>query len=171
MPADLATVVAEIERHHAEAGWDQPPRLFALVNTGELVANEPQLAQALAGSDPDGLTPVEQEPVTEEVEELLARIAWPPLVLGCAFVNEILMLPDGAAEARPEGTDEVAWAEAHPETREVRLAVGVLRTGERAATVRVRGRDGEDDELLSAPDLVPNLATALLATFDTENEA
>ena len=37
----LATAVLEIERHAAEAGWDQPARLFALVETARLVAREP----------------------------------------------------------------------------------------------------------------------------------
>ena len=43
----LATAVLEIERHAAEAGWDQPARLFALVETAGLVAREPHLADNL----------------------------------------------------------------------------------------------------------------------------
>jgi hypothetical protein len=163
---DLAPIVAEIERLLAEQGWDQPPRLYALVPTGELLAAEPQLAEMLADSDPDGLTPVEQEPFEEDVEDVLPRIEWPESVRGCALVTEVFMLPDGAVEARPEGTDEAAWAAAHPEHRDVRLAVGVLRDGTRASTVRVRGLPGAEDDVLEAPDLVPNLATALLATFE-----
>ena len=34
MPAPLFHVVGEVEEHVAEAGWDQPPALFALVDTG-----------------------------------------------------------------------------------------------------------------------------------------
>lgn len=162
---ELAPLVSEIERLLAEEGWDQPPRLYALVPTGELLASEPSLADMLAGSDPDGLTPVEQEPVTEDVEDLLPRIEWPPAVAGCALVTEVLMLASGAVEARPPGVDEQAWVEGHPEHRDVRLAVGVLRDGTSAATVRVRGADGAEDDVVSAPDLVPNLAAALLATF------
>ena len=165
MPYDLAATVIEIERQLAGQGWDQPPRLYSLVRTEDLLRTEPQLADLLRGSDPEGLTPVEQEPVTDDVAELLARIEWPPTVLGCAFVNELYLLPDGATAERPHDVDETAWAEAHPDARDVRLAVAVLRDGDRSATVRIRGRDGLDDDVLSARDLVPNLADALLATF------
>jgi hypothetical protein len=167
---DLATIVDEIERLLVGNGWDQPPRLYALVPTADLLAGEPHLAEMLAGSDPEGLTPVEQEPVETDLADLLPRIAWPPAVRGAAVVDEVLMLPDGAAVARPDGVDESEWAASHPEQRDVRLVVAVLRDGARAATIRVRGVDGGEDQVLSAPDLVPNLATALLATF-AEDEA
>jgi hypothetical protein len=163
---DLAATVTEIERLLAENGWDQPPRLYALVNTATLIAGEPQLAELLADSDPEGLTPVEQEPIEDELSELLARIAWPDAVLGCAVVDEVLMLPDGATEARPPDVHEADWAAAHPEHRDVRIVVGVLRDGTTASTLRIRGADGDEDDVVSAPDLVPNLAAALLATFD-----
>ncbi|HEV2890250.1 MAG TPA: PPA1309 family protein [Frankiaceae bacterium] len=162
---DLAAIVTEIERHHVEEGWDQPPRLYALVTTRTLLENEPQLAEMLAGSDPEGLTPVEQEPFEDDVAEVLARIEWPEAVTGCALVNEVFLLPDGAVAERPEGTDETAWAEAHPDRRDVRIAVAVVRGGERASVLRIRGRDGEEDEVVTAPDLVPNLSAALLDTF------
>jgi len=48
------------------------------------------------------------------------------------------------------------------------LVVGVLRDGTSAALLRMRPTDGEDDDLLSAPDLAPNLVDALLATFAEE---
>lgn len=164
--ADLADIVTEIERHlHEEAGWDQPPKLFALVRTDELLANEPQLAELLAGADPESLTPVEQPALEQDVAEVLAQIEWPPAVSGCAIVNEVFLLPDGAVAERPEGTDESDWAESHPDRRDVRIVVAVVRGGERASVLRVRGRDGEDDEVVAAPDLVPNLSAALMDTF------
>lgn len=165
MPYDLPGTVAEIERQLAETGWDQPPRLYALVNTGELRANEPSLADLLRDSDPEGLTPVEQEAIEGDVAELLSGIEWPGSVSGCALVNEVVLLPDGAAAERPSEADEAEWAAAHPDGRDVRLVVGVLRGGERASVLRIRGADGADDDVLAAPDLVPNLATALLATL------
>ena len=162
---DLSAIAVEIERHLAESGWDQPPRLFALVPTRDLLQHEPQLAGMLADAEPEGLTPVEQEPFEEDVAEVLARIEWPPAVAGCALVNEVFLLPDGAVAERPEGTDESDWAESHPDRRDVRIVVAVVREGERASVLRVRGLEGEEDEVVVAPDLVPNLSEALLGTF------
>lgn len=156
MPYDLQSTVAEIERLLSEQGWDQPPKLYALVATGELRENEPALAEMLANSDPEGLTPVEQEPVEGDIAELLDGIEWPPLVLGCAFVNEVMLLPDGATAERPEE---------HPGARDVRIAVGVLRGGERSSVLRIRGTGDGEDDVLTAPDLVPNLSAALLGTL------
>jgi hypothetical protein len=156
MPYDLAGTVAEIERQLAEGGWDQPPRLYALVNTGELRAGEPALADLLEDADPDGLTPVEQDAIEEDPADLLARIEWPETVAGCAFVHELLLLPDGVTTT--------GSPEEHPDARDVRMVVGVLRDGERASILRIRDEDGDDD-VIAAPDLVPNLALALLATL------
>ena len=43
LPQDpaLAAAVLEIESHIADAGWDQPARLYALVDTARIVAQEP----------------------------------------------------------------------------------------------------------------------------------
>jgi hypothetical protein len=54
----------------------------------------------------------------------------------------------------------------HPERREARLAVAVLRDGSRACAVRLRAAGEEDDAVLVGDDLVPNLAEALLETLD-----
>ncbi|HVF05333.1 MAG TPA: PPA1309 family protein [Frankiaceae bacterium] len=165
MPYDLPATVAEIERQLADGGWDQPQRLYALVHTGRLRETEPGLADLLADSDADSLTPVEQDAIDGDVAEFLSGIEWPAAVDGCALVNEVVLLPDGAAQERPDGVDESEWAEAHPDARDVRLVVGVLRGGERASVLRIRGVDGGADDVLAAPDLVPNLALALLATL------
>ena len=49
LPQDpaLAAAVLEIESHIAEAGWDQPARLYALVDTARIVAQEPTLASQM----------------------------------------------------------------------------------------------------------------------------
>src|SRR4051812_33960688 len=67
MPAALFHVVGEVEEHVAEAGWDQPPHLFALVDTEELLRAEPQLARTmgLVAALPGGLTPIAQEPLAD----------------------------------------------------------------------------------------------------------
>ena len=97
----LAAAVLEIEKHHADAGWDQPARLYALVDTAALVAHEPALASALGLDEPrerGSLTPVEQEAVTagQELEEFLPSVSWPAGVVGCAAVVERLVLPPHA---------------------------------------------------------------------------
>ena len=43
----LPDVVFELERHVSQAGWDQAPRLFALVATDEIISAEPDLADSL----------------------------------------------------------------------------------------------------------------------------
>ena len=54
LPQDpaLAAAVLEIETHIAEDGWDQPARLYALVDTAPLVAQEPALAARWGSTRP-----------------------------------------------------------------------------------------------------------------------
>ena len=174
MSVRLTQVVVEVERHAAASGWDQPARLFALVDTAELLAREPHLAAALGSNAqplPDGsaaLTPIEQEDLGDDpLDELLARIVWPDEVLGCAVVVERLMLPPSAEPAVADLDDEEAARSVaeHPEREEVRIAVGVLRDGERECAIRLRSHD-DDRSVMSGADLVPGLAEALAATFE-----
>jgi hypothetical protein len=170
----LTQSVIEIEQHVASSGWNQAPRMFALVPTADLLATQPRMAAALGLTDESAtsggiptLTSVEQEGLAldEPLDEMLAKMAWPPAITGVALVREPQMLPAGAEAAKPEGEDLESWVARHPERQEVRMAVGVLRDGTRQAAVRLRSKD-VDSEVLSGPDLVPNLAEALLATFD-----
>lgn len=162
----LTNIAVEIEQHAAAVGWDQPPRLFALVDTTELLDREPHLSTTIGVTPTGPLTPVEQEPLPEgALDEVLADLAWPEEVLGCALVNEVVMLPADIAETVPGDVDQAAWVAAHPGKREIRLAVAVLRDGSRAGCLRLRGEDGAEDEVLVGPDLVPNLADALVATL------
>jgi hypothetical protein len=170
-PAALKAVVAELELHADATGWDRPPTLYALVDTAELIAAEPTLATQLGLTPetvtPGTLTPVEQEPLGDlPLDEALARIAWPETVLGCALVQEVVVLPPGAEKEQPDGVDPMAWASGHAERREVRMTVAVLRDGARAAALRLRPT-GPDDKAEAAfgENLAPNLAEALLATL------
>jgi hypothetical protein len=166
----LPGAVADIEAHIQAGGWDAPPMLFALVRADRFVADDPDTAarlgfDRLAG---DALAPVEQEALPDgPLDEVLGRIAWPESVLGCALSQEILVLPPGAEpQFGADVTDQEAAIRAagHPDRREARLVVGVLRNGSSAALLRLRGPDGADD-LLTGADLAPNLVDALLATF------
>lgn len=169
MSAGLAGVLFEIERHVAANGWDQPPRLYALVATADLRRREPALVASLGlgQATAAAITPVEQDPLpAEPLDDVLAGVGWPAEVLGCAVVTEAVVLPPGTEDEAPtHGGDPSEWAAGHPDRREVRMAVGVLRDGSRAATLRVRGATGAGDEVLGGPDLVPHLADALAATL------
>jgi hypothetical protein len=169
-PEQLTRAVVEIERHVAASGWDQPPVLFALVETEDLLRREPQLAAQIgleAGAAAAGsLTPVEQEPLGDgALDDVLGRIMWPEDVLGCALVQEVLVLPPESEAGLPE-EDPADYVAGHPDRRELRLAVGVLRDGSCSAALRVRpGKDDEEPEVLIGADLAPNLSSALLATL------
>lgn len=171
MSTELSRAVLEVERHVAAGGWDQPLRLYAIVETVGMLRREPELAARLGihRAEPGELTPVEQEDAsdTEPLDTLLARIAWPPEVLGCAVVVERLMLPPDAEAELPTGGDEKTvgeWAAKHPAREDVRIAVGVLRDGSRECAIRLRAHD-DDHAVLTGPDLVPGLAEALAATL------
>lgn len=163
----LEPVIAEIEAHVGAAGWDAAPTLFALVRAEQVVADDPVTARRLGIDQRPAadLTPVEQEPLPDErLDEALAGIAWPAEVAGCALSQEIVILPP-SAEAGLSDDDALTRAAAHPERREARLVVGVLRDGSSAALLRLRGVDGAGDDLLTGPELAPNLVDALLATL------
>ncbi|WFB11581.1 PPA1309 family protein [Streptomyces sp. LX-29] len=173
----LTRAVLEIDDYASGLGWDQPARLFALVDTARLRAQEPALAAQLgldeeaAGQSPAGsLTPIEQDelPAGAQLDEFLATIAWPDAVVGCALTVERLMLPPAAEGSMPEGLNQkqlARWVAKHPERKEVRMTVAVLRDGTRESAVRLREKDSPT-EVLTGPDLVPGLAEALSATFE-----
>lgn len=163
-PVFLESTAAEIEAHVRGSGWDRPPVLFALVRAGQFVAEEPETAArlGLGGGSGDALTPIEQEDLPEgPLDETLAQIGWPDSVAGCALSQEIVMLPPGVQD----GLADDARAAKHPQRREARLVVAVLRDGTSAAVLRLRGAQGSEDDLLTGPDLAPNLVEALLATL------
>ncbi len=166
----LAAAVLEIESHIAEGGWDQPSRLYALVDTAALVRREPALASAMGLDDASAegsLTPVEQEQLpADRFEEALASLAWGPEVAGCAAVVERLVLPPEADDELPDDpADAAAYALEHPERHEVRMVVGVTRAGASYCALRLRAHD-EDHSVVGGTDLVPELITVLAATLD-----
>ncbi|MBA0051487.1 hypothetical protein E0L36_11460 [Streptomyces sp. AJS327] len=170
----LTRAVLEIDEYASGLGWDQPARLFALVDTARLRAEEPSLAGQLglddsAPSPAGSLTPVEQEelPSGTPLDEFLATIAWPDAVGGCAMTVERVMLPPSVEASVPPDLDErrlAEWVAAHPERQEVRMTVAVLRDGSRESALRLREKDSAT-EVLTGADLVPGLSEALQATF------
>jgi len=164
----LVTSALETERHVAAAGWDQPPRLFALVRTSGLLQQEPRLrAQLGQGDEEDAFTAIEQEglPVTSSLESLLAQLAWPEDVEGVALAVERLVVPPEAEHDLPENPDQAAEAlAAHPDRKDVRLLVAVLRDGESTCLLRQRDHD-TDDKVAAGADIAPGLVQALSATL------
>lgn len=167
--AALPEVAREVEDFVATAGWDQPPQLFALVPTADLLAAEPGMAGQLDASAP--LTPIAQEPLPDSSLDLaLAGIAWPDAVAGCAVVQEIVVLPPAAESALADSAggsvDVLARTAAiHPSRREARLVAAVLRDGPGACVLRLRGGEDLLEEVVEHPDLAPNLLEALRSTF------
>jgi len=176
-PRELAlrTAVLDIERHVSSLGWDSPVLVFSLVRTAEALATNPGLVTELpdgaaesAQVDPEHLLSVEQDglPQADTLEELLAQLAWPEEVTGAAIVVERIVVPPEAETDMPRDPDEaVAYLEAHPDRQDVRIAVGVLRSGESWCALRSRLHDS-DDAVGGSPDAVPGLVAALQATFD-----
>lgn len=171
----LASVVLEVEKHHAGMGWDQPARLYALVDTAQFVVAEPALAAQLGLDDSrerGSMTPIEQEelPPGDRLEEVLSSIGWPPSVAGCAVVVERLVLPpaaDGQIPEDPEAAEE--FARDHPDRQEVRIVAGVTRDGSAYCAVRLRSED-DDAAVMGGVDVVPNLVAALRDTLAEDQE-
>lgn len=167
----LAAAVREIEEHAAEAGWDQPARLYALVPTVDLLAREPGLATAMGideASAAGSLTPVEQDhtPADRSLEELLGRIMWPAEVFGCAAVVERLVLPPDADGQIPDDSEAAErFAASHPERQEVRIVAAATREGSTYCALRFRSHD-DASSVVASPDLVPALLELLSSTLE-----
>jgi len=166
---DLRVAVVEVEQHASGSGWDQPARLFALVPTVELAAAEPELAAELGISDGTNplLTPVEQEldDQVQSLEELLGQISWPESVVGVLAVLERVVLPPEVEASVPaDPIEAVEFAADHAAREDVRIAVGVLRSGQSHCVLRMRSHDS-DDALIHGSDVVPALVEALRETL------
>lgn len=169
----LATAVLEIEKHASGEGWDQSARLFALVETAQLVEREPALASAMgldASAEQGSLTPIEQDQLAPDrsLEEQLQSMSWPGGVQGCAAVVERLVLPpDADAEIPDDRSAAEEFARNHPERQEVRIVAGATRAGSTYCALRLRAHD-EDQSVVAGPDLVPALLQLLQATLEDE---
>jgi hypothetical protein len=162
-PADLPSVAKEVEHFVNAAGWDQPPQLFALVETAELLRMQPELTGQLDSESK--LTPIAQDSLPNgDLAAALSTIMWPDAVQGCALVQEIVVLPPEAeAEMATEQDEDKLreFAATHPQRQEARLVAAVLRIGGEACVMRLR----DHEDLVTGTDLAPNLTAALHATF------
>jgi hypothetical protein len=160
----LTAAVTEIERHAATAGWDQPARLFALVETARLVEREPHLAATVGDG---GLTPVEQEGLASgPLEDQLQAITWPDAVHGCAALVERFVLPPEVEDVLPDDPEQAAsYAAGHPDRQEVRIVAAATRDGDSWCALRLRAHD-DDALVLTGPDLAPGLLGLLRETLE-----
>lgn len=183
----LARCAREVVDFVDGEGWGQPPQLFALVPTSVLAAAEPGLLDELA--DGSTLTPIQQHSLPEDIgggspalDEFLATTSWPEGVVGCALVQEIVVLPPNAEAALDDAlvplladrdaADEAGRlaAQSHPERRDGRLVAAVLKDGPALTLLQMQPDEDADPfapiELLLYEDLAPNVVHALYATFD-----
>lgn len=173
----LATIVVDIERMASKAGWDHAPSLYALVPTEQLLgqADLPEeIAQQIRADwdgTPDHLSAIIQEDLPQDdLEEVLGHLAWPAQVAGAALTVERIVVPPEVEALAPQDPEEaIAFISSHPSRTEVRLAVGVLRSGESWCALRTRTFDF-DDKVGQGSNLVPNLVEALRMSLEPEAE-
>ncbi len=169
----LAHAVLEVEGHLAGEGWDRPARLYALVETAALAAQEPALAAAMgldAAAERGTLTAVEQDQVDPALplEQVLESITWPPEVTGVAAMVERLVLPPGSDDGLPDDPVRAQeLARDHPDRQEVRIVAGATRSGSTYCALRLRAHD-DDASVVGGVDLVPGLLGLLRSTLDDE---
>ncbi len=171
----LASAVLEVEAHVGKEGWDQPARLYALVDTHRFIAAEPQMAEAMGLAETavsGSLTAIEQEQYNAEnpIEEALETIVWPPTVDGCAVVIERLVLPPEVDDEIPsDPVEAAAFARQHPLRQEVRMVAGATRTGSTYCALRLKSHDDEQS-VVDGTDLVPGLVELVLGTLREVDE-
>ncbi len=188
--ASLGRAAMEAMEFVDPRGWGQPPQLFGLVPTALLAQSQPEWADML--DDGTELTMIEQEPLpgdptggSAELDHVLATTSWPDEVVGCALVQEIIVLPpdaeaelDGVVEpllADRDAADLAAReaAEAHPGRRAARMVAAVLRDGQHITLFQLRPENEHDDpfaasDVLRADDMARGLVDGLRATLDNE---
>lgn len=151
---------------HAE-GWDQPPTMFGLVPTS-VIARE--TGAAIDDADQDNLTLVVQDLPDmgsgDELQDYVARTAWPPTVTGAIVAQEI-MFQNSAEPGTPP--------------RKARLFSGIIDGGPDLTLLQLRptedelkaaGAFGHDNiDLLGGPDVAPGIVALLRSTFDAGHNA
>jgi len=167
----LVAALLDLDRHVGRDGWDQPPRLFALVLTDVLAEAEPALSQQLGlrttkdGGLPGALTAIEQDEFrsTGDLTRDLETLEWPDSVFGCALATVRTFLPSTYEADLPADPEAAAAVVAgHPQRQEIRVVVGADRAGNRHGVGRLASRP---EEVLGAADLVPGLSSALAHTL------
>jgi hypothetical protein len=82
-----------------------------------------------------------------------------------AVVERVVLPPEAEAEVPDDASAAATYAADHPDRDDVRIVVGVLRTGQAHCVLRMRSHD-DDNALIHGPDLVPGLVSALRETLE-----
>lgn len=168
--ADLERALREIESFVAEGGWDQPTRLFALVDTHDLLERQPELADSVGQEpQPPPLTSVEQDevPPHDDLTDLLAQLHWPSPVLGVAVVAERIVLPtDHDLNLPTDPAAARAAAVTDPRRHELRVAAAATRAGEQFCLMRLRQHD-DPQAIVASPTLMPQLTDLIAASLSS----
>ena len=160
----LAAAVLEIEAHIAEAGWDQPARLYALVDTADAASRrEPALAAAMGLDDAVGAgvadagragrscppdKPLETVLESDHVARRGDRLRRRGRAAGAAAGRRRRRSP--TTRPRPRSTPRE-----HPDRQEVRIVAGATRAGSTYCALRLRAARRRPVGAWAAPDLVP----------------
>ncbi|NLT29527.1 MAG: hypothetical protein GXX86_03585 [Propionibacterium sp.] len=164
----LVAALVQLEHHVQHLGFDQPPRLFALVRTAALIESDPALASqfGLPEDPPEGsLTAVEQDgfEAGDDLVEALDRIFWPETVAGVACSMVSSFLPNGVEADLPEDPHEAAeYVADHPDKVDLLVVAGAMRSGVRHGVGRLVTHP---DDLISGDDLVPGFTETLARTL------
>lgn len=170
----LRTCVREVEQQVAQLGWDRAPALFSLVPTQTLVDQQVDLAgthaadlAAILEDSPEHLTAIWQDGLPQaDIQDLLNHLVFPEPVQGTVVTMERMVIPpEVEAEAPADAHEREQFFLSHPRRDDIRIACGVLRSGETWCVIRARSVD-DDARVAQGSDLVPEIAEALRATLD-----
>ena len=113
----LAHVVIDIEKAASVVGWDHAPSLYALVHTAMLL-EQPDLPDELKdalrkewdGTDEHLSAIIQEDFQGDDLEEMLAHLAWPPSVVGAALsVERVIVPPEVEAQAPADPEEAIAF--------------------------------------------------------------
>lgn len=125
---DLETVLRDLDRHVSRDGWQQPPRLFALIDDGGDVS---VVEQPWDSTGDDALGD-------------LARISWPETVAGAALSVQRVLEPDHdvrltAGAMRDQRVATAVRYRSHDTDAEVAIGPGIAPRLERALWDTLQG--------------------------------
>ena len=175
----LCLAVSSLEKDVAQLGWDQSPRLFALVPTqaifpqleAEMEPTQAEQLRAALSENPQHLTAVLQDHLPPaDLMETLAHLVFGEDVAGVAVAMErFLVSPQADAEAPTDPKEREKFLLAHPSRQDVRIVAAATRDGNTWCASRARSEDS-DDMVAQGDNIVPELLEVLKAMLVSDAE-